>query len=340
MRLRTALALLVMVAACRTRAWDGSSAAEPSGLRPDVLAGLPPDSARLQAQFLCEGDEPSISPDGRRVAYVRWGSIWLYDLESGTTRQVCENRNAHAVTWNPSGTVLAFQGDDSTRLYAKFWIWLVNPDGSNLRRFSEGPQDEHPLWSPDGKHLVWSRARRLWQADSTGLNGRFLTRQPSRYVREYARAWTADRSHLLFVRGSEMGEEFRFWQVGRDSTDDTPDSTRTPAYSRHELEATADGRVIYARGQPRETNEIRFWERGARGASRRCFVQDSLGVWLVSLAPDRSFVVFSSGDEEQMNLWLARRRPSRGRLQEAPDGARRGGTNRTDGGVQQYRDPR
>jgi len=76
---------------------------------------------------------------------VRSQTVWLYDLEAGTTRQVCKNSNAHAVTWNPSGTLLAFQGDDSTRSYGKFWIWLVNPDGSNLRRISEGPGDEHPL---------------------------------------------------------------------------------------------------------------------------------------------------------------------------------------------------
>ncbi len=311
MRLRTAFEFLVMVAACCSRPLEGRSAAQPSGLRPDVLAGLPPVSALLQVQPLGEGDEPSISPDGRRVAYVRWQTVWLYDLEAGTTRQVCKNSNAHAVTWNPSGTLLAFQGDDSTRTYAKFWIWLVNPDGSNLRRISEGPEDEHPLWSPDGKRLVWSRARRLWQADSTGSNGRFLTKQPPPCVREYARAWTEDQTHLLFVRGSEMGEEFRLWQVGRDSTDDTPDSTSMPRFSRREVGLTSDGRLIYARGQPHETREIRFWERGARGRSRRCFVQDSLGVWLVALAPDRSFVVFSCGDEEQMDLWLARWRPPR-----------------------------
>lgn len=306
MGLRTALALLVIVAACCSRPLEGKSAAQPSRLRPDALAGLPPDSARLRAQPLGEGDEPSISPDGRRVAYVRWQTVWLYDLEAGTTRQVCKNSNAHGVTWNPSGTLLAFQGDDSVRTYAKFWIWLVDPDGSNLRRISEGPNDEHPLWSPDGKHLVWSRAGRLWQADSTGSNGRFLTGHPLPYVHVYARAWTEDRTHLLYVRGSEMGEEFRLWQVGRDSTDDSPDSTSMPRFSRHEVGVTSDGRLIYARGQPHATSEIRFWERGARGRSRRCFVPDSVGVWLVALAPDRSFVVFSSGDEEQMDLWLAR----------------------------------
>jgi len=248
MRLRTALAFLVMVAACCSRPLEGRSAAKPSGLRPDAMDGLPPDSARLHAQLLGEGDEPSISPDGRRVAYVRWQTVWIMDLEAGTTRQVCKNSNAHAVTWNPSGTLLAFQGDDSIATYAKFWIWVVNPDGSNLRRISEGPMDEHPLWSPDGKHLVWSRASRLWQADSTGSNGRFLTTQPPSYVHEYARAWTEDQTHLLFVRGSDMGGEFRPWQVGPEGVDEIPDSTRVPAYSFYELGATSDGRLLYARG--------------------------------------------------------------------------------------------
>jgi hypothetical protein len=78
------------------------------------------------------------------------------------------------------------------------------------------------------------------------------------------------------------------------------------AFSRWEVAVTSDGRLIYARGQPHATNEIRFWERGARGRSRRCFVQDSLAVWMVAMAPDRSFVVFSWGDEEQIDLWLAR----------------------------------
>ena len=306
MRESSRIVFLLIIAACGARPLEGGSAAQPSDLRHDVLAGLPADSARLHAVPLGEGNEPSISPDGRRVAYVGEVDVWMYDLKTGTTRRVCKNSNPHAVTWNPSGTRLAFQGADSIQTVSSFWIWLVNPDGSNLRRISEGPQDEHPLWSPDGKRLVWSRGRQLWQADSTGSNGRFLTKQPPPYVHEYARAWTEDQTHLLFIRGSEMGEEFRLRQVGRDSTDDTADSTRMPTFSRWEIGVTSDGRLIYSRAQPNETNEIRFWERGARGRSRRCFVQDSLGVWLVALAPDRSFVVFSSGDEEEMDLWLAR----------------------------------
>ena len=138
MRSGSALALLVLVAACgstpsRDRS-DGKPATVP---KPDVMAGLPRDSSRVVAVPLGEGEEPSISPDGRRVAYIRWQTVWIYDLPTGKTHQVCRNSNAHGVTWNRSGTKLAFQGDDSVRTYAKFWIWLLNTDGSDLRRISE-----------------------------------------------------------------------------------------------------------------------------------------------------------------------------------------------------------
>jgi hypothetical protein len=107
-----------------------------------------------------------------------------------------------------------------------------------------------------------------------------------------------------------MGEEFRLRLVGRDSTDDVPDSTRIIIYSRWLLGATQDGRLLYIRGSPSATNEIEFLERGEKGRIRRCFVQDTLAVWLMAVAPDRSFAVFSCGDmEEDLDLWLIRWRP-------------------------------
>jgi Tol biopolymer transport system component len=111
-----------MVAGCGSHPSEESSAAQPSDFPRDVLVGLPPDSVRLQAFPLGEGDEPSISPDGRRIAYIRGQTVWLQDLNTGATRVICKNSNAHAATWNPSATGLAFQGDDSIQTFAKFFI--------------------------------------------------------------------------------------------------------------------------------------------------------------------------------------------------------------------------
>jgi len=109
-----------------------------------------------------------------------------------------------------------------------------------------------------------------------------------------------------------MGEEFRLWQVGRDTTDEAPDLTTTPV-SRSQLGVTQDGRLLYRRAGTSSTNEIEFLERGANGRARRCYVTNS-DVYLISLAPDRSFAVFTYGDEEDGEiLWLLRWRPEGGR---------------------------
>ncbi len=267
---------------------------------------MPADSTRCRATLLSTGGEPSISPDGRRIAFVKWNDVWVYDLERATARRVCKNANPHGIAWNPEGTLLAFQGADSLQVTAEFWIWVVNPDGTGLRKVSTGPDDQHPIWTLDGRSLVWTRAGRLWQADTSGLAGRFLTRKPAPYVLEYARAWTEDGSHLLFMRRSTMGEEFRLRQIGRDSTDDVADSTRVGIVGRWELGVEAGGRLLYSRANNTAGNTIRLFERGPKGRVRSYFVQDSVNVWLIDVARDRSFaVVDDGGDEEtEARLWL------------------------------------
>ena len=84
-----------------------------------------------------------------------------------------------------------------------------------------------------------------------------------------------------------------------------------PVVTRSEIGLSADGRLLY-RGV---RTEIQFAEHGPSGKMRRCFVQDSTGVvwtggvWTISLAPDRSFAVFESSDEESSTLYLVRLRP-------------------------------
>src|SRR6266571_9357478 len=128
----TGLAAMVMAVFAGGTAVTGGLAASQAG---DTFAGLPPDSARLRAVPICEGMEPSISPDGRAVAFIGWGGdVRMYDVAAETERRLCQNSNAHDIAWNPSGSRLAFQGEDSTRVAMQSWIWVVNRDGSGLHK--------------------------------------------------------------------------------------------------------------------------------------------------------------------------------------------------------------
>jgi hypothetical protein len=126
---------------------------------------------------------------------------------------------------------------------------------------------------------------------------------------EFARGWLPGGTHLLYVAGSEMGGEFRLRVVGRDSSDDAPFPSPLPVVTQSEIGLAADGRLLYRGARTR----IEFAEPGAAGALRRCFVQDSVWVWSMSLARDRSFAVFEDGDQESPRLWMVRFGASEGR---------------------------
>jgi len=69
---------------------------EPSGAKERVL----PDDAA--------GVEPSLSPDGARLAYTLSDDIWTYDVERKLRTQLTKNIQAAGPQWTPDGRFLVF----------------------------------------------------------------------------------------------------------------------------------------------------------------------------------------------------------------------------------------
>ena len=100
------------------------------------------------------------SPNGKYVAYVlrhladlNRRDICIIDLESGASRMVAGQAKEfnHSPRWSPDSSTLAFLSQRSDF----YEIWLVQPDGSNLRQLSHFEQDVIELeWSPDGTSLA------------------------------------------------------------------------------------------------------------------------------------------------------------------------------------------
>ena len=90
--------------------------------------------------------EPSWSPDGARIAFLRRGALHTMAADGSDVRNLAGELWAvpEPPAWSPDGTRLAFREDATEALY------VVGADGSNLTRVAEGPVGR-PAWSLDGR---------------------------------------------------------------------------------------------------------------------------------------------------------------------------------------------
>ena len=131
-----------------------------------------PDAKLEQQQEL----EQRASGKERRYAwdYDLFYDIYEYDLAGRTYRPLTREKGYDAEgSWSPDGSLIAFASNRSAyeqQLTAEqqkafeldpAWaneIYLMNADGSNVRRLTTTPgYDGGPFFSPDGKRICWRR---------------------------------------------------------------------------------------------------------------------------------------------------------------------------------------
>ncbi len=112
----------------------------------------------------------SSRPDGDRDA----APLTLDRLLSGPS---LTGTSPSSPTWSPDSRHLAFRWKDPAG--SRREIWLVDADGSNLRRLtseSEGRTSVREFaWMPDGSSLLYTRARALWRIDLSGKSEKLTT---------------------------------------------------------------------------------------------------------------------------------------------------------------------
>jgi Tol biopolymer transport system component len=103
---------------------------------------------------------PTAAPDGDQIAFLSdsggHSNLWVASTRSRDLRQITfeddVNVSIGVPLWSPDGRAIAFVSSKGLTGF-DFGIWLVNPDGSNLRKLVT-----HGLgaaWSPDGKSLYF-----------------------------------------------------------------------------------------------------------------------------------------------------------------------------------------
>jgi Tol biopolymer transport system component len=87
--------------------------------------------------------------------------IWVANADGSDARQVTDNGAANfGPYWHPSGDRIIFASNMDDPTGRDFDLYLIGVDGAGLERVTfTADFDGFPMFSPDGRHLVWGSNR-------------------------------------------------------------------------------------------------------------------------------------------------------------------------------------
>lgn len=127
--------------------------------------------------------------------------------------------------WSPDGKTIVFQSYGKLSSSSTFAIWMVNPDGTNLRQVSPLNTEvagQYPYWSPDSKKIAWTQGKQLWIANADGKNAKPLTISPA-IEYENILDWSKDGKTILYARrdGYMVEDKLQLWTIDVDTQQQT-----------------------------------------------------------------------------------------------------------------------
>jgi Tol biopolymer transport system component len=217
--------------------------------------------------------QPTLSPDGRRIAYIRGdgedAQVWLMNADGSKQHQLTRSPGEKArPLWSPNGSRLVFMVwnrslCDPLALWCPFTdVWSVGADGSNERKLFD--RALQPAWSPDGRRLLFQEFR-IYAPHVTG-SALDTARADGSHVRRVSRALAeeAQRAPPAWAPG---GKRIVF-------------GTTTATLEHRVTISRADGT------RPRRLGPARYPAWAPDGTSLA--LERDTGIWIVSLAGGRA----------------------------------------------------
>jgi len=182
-------------------------------------------------EFGEEGQWPSISLRGNRVAYMRLDltrDIWRVggpraSKDERSSRRLASSSQFEGYPqYSPDGTQVAFV----SRRAGAPEIWVSDSEGSNPRQltFLDAVETAHPQWSPDGQWIAFSALeRRDFEAFVVSVRGG-VPRQLTREGGAIPTAWSRDGGWVYF--SSSRSGRRALWKVPSDGGGEAVQVTR------------------------------------------------------------------------------------------------------------------
>jgi Tol biopolymer transport system component len=155
------------------------------------------DGSHLRRVARQGASEPALSPNGRLLAFVKTGRIWIVGTNGRALRQLTSGRNDRDPDWSPNGATLAFVS------FSSRGSGLFIQSLRGRRRLLVRGDSSYPRWSPDGRSIAYPH----FGSGSRAKNGIYVVRRDGRRSRLVVRgasvfAWSPDGRRLAFRDGS------------------------------------------------------------------------------------------------------------------------------------------
>jgi WD40 repeat protein len=159
---------------------------------PDGIRDIDPDGTRSRLLVRFAGS-PALSRDGRTMAYAEWAPdhVDVSVRRNGKEWPIIEASGFEELALSPDGRLIAVVGEGPPPLT------VFRYDG---RPYADLGIAENPRWSPDGRHLAFTREGRLHILNVATRRVRALSRRdPVHGVRSFA--WSPAGDWIVYVLG-------------------------------------------------------------------------------------------------------------------------------------------
>jgi dipeptidyl aminopeptidase/acylaminoacyl peptidase len=192
-----------------------------------------------RTRILPSGSTPEWSPHDDSIAFTLNGQIAISSLINPVPVLITSGGRNYFPRWSPTRGTIAFDSDYQSPTGANT-IWLVESNGSNLRRVSDSLRGTNgelrmPDWSPDGQKLLHIRypgvsTSEIFVMNADGTNPVRLT---SNLFQEETPRFSPDGTRIAFSRWDGRGGT-QIWVMNADGSDEvqlTADGGSWPTWS-------------------------------------------------------------------------------------------------------------
>ncbi|MFN7934700.1 MAG: hypothetical protein U0R19_15325 [Bryobacteraceae bacterium] len=229
-----------------------ASTRDKSGFQHIWLRPLDGGNARPLTGGPQDDSEPAFSPDGRSVAYrseTGGGGIYLVPTNRGKPRLLAAG--GHRPRFSPDGARIVYWSSNGlfVRDLKKNQPQAIHPGFHSAK---------HPLWSPDGKQLLFAGCKDSTEAScdwwiSPSNGGEAIATNAAVHFRQLhmdglpvAGAWLAAGNAVLF--SAKIGENTRLWtlRLNNGRVDAAPRRMTSADADERNPSIAPDGRVFYS----------------------------------------------------------------------------------------------